>query len=85
MLIKSINDNILFQKVRNTSPPKNTKLMNMKNIKINNNLCNCCSLDSSLLLLLPPPPTLFDPKISSHEKFKVNNAGNNPKPITNPL
>ena len=78
-----------FQNVKNTSPPKKTKLMNMKNMNISSSLCSCCSLVSSLLLLFAPPaaplPTLLEPKMSSHVKFNVNKAGNSPKPITNPF
>ena len=71
------------QNVRNTSPPKKTKLMNMKNIKMQSSLYNCYSLDSSLFA--PFAPGAFpDPKMSSHVKFKENKAGNSPIPIMKP-
>lgn len=86
------------QKVRKTSPPKKTKLMNMKNIKMQRSLYSCCSLVSSVFApsappfsLLPPNMCLMrvvasgpDPKISSHVKFSVNRAGNKPMPIMKP-
>ena len=80
-------NNLYNQNVKKTSPPKNTKLMNIKNININNNLYNCYSLLSSLLfpLACAYPLGLFDPNISSQVNPNVNNPGNNPNPIMNPL
>ena len=76
-----------YQKVRKTSPPKKTKLMNMKNMKISNNLCNYYSLVSSIPFpaLGAAPFELFEPKISSQVKLSVKRAGKRPRPITNPL
>ena len=78
---------MLFQNVRNRSPPKKTKLMNIKNMNINSNLYSYCSRLSSLFDAFAPFPRLllFGPKISSQVKFSVNKAGKIPSPITNPL
>ena len=80
-----------FQKTRKTSPPKHTKLTNMKKTNRNRNFCTFPSYVSSLLPALGPwaaalpfGPGLFYPNMSSHVKLRVNRAGNKPSPITNP-
>jgi hypothetical protein len=80
---------IKFQNTKNTSLPKSVNERNMKNTKIIRNFCKFYSVVSSGLPefgppCAPPGAALFGPKISSQVKFKVNKAGNKPKPITNP-
>jgi hypothetical protein len=85
------------QKVRNTSPPKNTKLINMKSIRMPKSLYSYYSLVSSVFPWFAPsfafPPNIWrrrvvasgpDPKMSSQVKFRVNSAGNRPIPIMKP-
>jgi hypothetical protein len=73
----------IFQKVKNTSPPKNTKLINIKNINTINSLIIYYSLVSSVFAAFAPV-LLPDPNMSSHEKLSVKSAGNSPMPIAKP-
>jgi len=80
----------MLQKTKNTSLPKRVKDRNTKNMNIIRNLYRFDSVVSSVLPELGPPAAfppgaaLFGPKISSHVKLRVNNAGNSPSPITKP-
>jgi len=77
----------MFQNTKNTSLPNSMKDRNMKITKIIRNFWRFDSVASSVLPELGPPetpPGLFEPKMSSQVKLRVNKAGNKPKPITNP-
>lgn len=79
----------MFQNTKNTSLPKSVKDKKTKKTNIARNLCKFYSVVSSVFPELGPPAflpgaALFGPKISSHVKFRVNSAGNRPRPITKP-